>query len=325
MNLAYSTIDQLAELLRIPESERGMRELMIVKPYHGYFDESGTHQGSDIVAVVGYLGTYESWNQWQKEYDLIMNHFAVRDFHMNKFEGRFDEFDWKNCWFWPWAEETRIRLIERFTTICQQQTIIGLGCALVREQYERILTDKIHGDLRHPYYFCMYACLNMLINLGSHWATESRMIERRIDSIKPINFLFDQKKGRFRLGDANIGWEAHAQDVFQQLKRGLDPSSATIGSLTFGDRRIYPQLRAADLICYESAKMARQLWKEPNRPIRKSMEVLRKDYNLLITFPQERQMRNFVRIVETAIDMMSRGASEEEQQNIIRELREKLE
>jgi hypothetical protein len=26
-----------------------------VKPFHGYFDESGTHDGSDIVALVGYL------------------------------------------------------------------------------------------------------------------------------------------------------------------------------------------------------------------------------------------------------------------------------
>jgi hypothetical protein len=71
--------------------------------------------------------------------------------------------------------------------------------------------------------------------------------------------------------------------------------------------------------------MARQLWKEPERPVRKSMEVLMKDYNLLITFPTDRHMRNFVRIIETAGDAMYRGASDEEQEAIIRELQKKLE
>jgi hypothetical protein len=64
---------------------------------------------------------------------------------------------------------------------------------------------------------------------------------------------------------------------------------------------------------------------EPERPIRKSMEVLRKNYNLLITLPTEKQMRNFVRIIETAVDAMNRGATDEEIERIARELREKLE
>jgi hypothetical protein len=298
---------------------------MIVNPYHGYFDESGTHDGSDIVAVVGYLGTYESWNRWEEEWDSVMRHFAVTDFHMNEFENRYREFQCKNYWWWPWADDTRKRLIERVTTICQQRTIIGLGCALVREQYEKFLTDKIQGDLRHPYFFCMYACMNMLLNLGPHWVTEYGQIEKRLNSVKPVNFLFDQKKERFRFGGRKISWEASALDLFQRIKSGLDPKGETLGCLTFGDRRVYPQLRAADLITYESAKMARQLWKDRERPIRKSMEVLKKDYNLLITFPTDRAMRNFVRIIEAAADAMARGASDEENEAIIRELRQKLE
>jgi hypothetical protein len=254
-----------------------------------------------------------------------MSHYAISDFHMNEYQGHFGEFDWKNYWWWPWADDTRQRLIERVTTICQQRTIIGVGCALVRDQYEQLLNEKIQGDLRHPYYLCIYACMNMLLNLGPRWVTESGRIEKRLDSLKPIHFLFDQKKGRFRFGDSKIGWEALAHDFFQKIKSGLDPEGKTLGSLTFGDRRIYPQLRAADLITYEAAKMARKLWKEPERPIRRSMEVLMKDFNLLITFPTERHMRNFVRIIETAIDAETRGATEEEKDAIVEELRKKLE
>jgi hypothetical protein len=298
---------------------------MIVKPYHGYFDESGTHNESEIVAVVGYLGTYEGWNRWQEQWDSVMAYFAVKDFHMSEFQNRFNEFDVNNFWWWPWTDDTRKRLMERITTICQERTIIGLGCALVREQYESLLTDTIQGDLRHPYYFCLYSCLNMLLNFGPHWVTENGQREKQVDSLKPVDFLFDQKKGRFRFGDSKIGWEAHAQDFYQRIKSGLDPEGKVFGSLTFGDRRIYPQLRAADLITYEAAKEARRLWKEPEAPMRKSMEALKKDYNLLITFPTDRQMRNFVRIIETSIDAMNRGASDAEQEAIIRQLQQALE
>jgi len=79
----------------------------------------------------------------------------------------------------------------------------------------------------------------------------------QLEGIKPVHFLFDQKKGKFRVGDAKISWEAHAQDFFQRIKSGLDPEGKIIGSITFGSRHEYPQLRTADLIVYEAAKLAR--------------------------------------------------------------------
>ena len=290
---------------------------MTVKPYHAYMDESGTHEGSKVVAIAGYLSTYDSWNRWEQDWNPVMQHYAVTDFHMTDFEGRYREFEWRNYWWWPWADDIRIRLIERVTAICQQRPIIGLGCAVIREQYERILTDKIQGDLRHPYYFCMYACMNMLLHRLQN--------DTRLEFMKPVNFLFDQKKGRFRSGSRTISWEPLAQDYFQKIKSGLDPEGKILGSLDFGDRREYPQLRAADLITYEAARMARQLWEEPHRPIRKAMEVLKKDYNLLITFPTEQRMHNFVRIIEAATDAMNRGASDEEMEQIAKGLREEFE
>jgi len=69
---------------------------------------------------------------------------------MTDFEARRGEFDWRNTGGGPGQNDTRTRFMERITTICQQRTIIGLGCAIVREQCEHILTG-IQGDLRHPF------------------------------------------------------------------------------------------------------------------------------------------------------------------------------
>ena len=46
------------------------------------------------------------------------------------------------------------------------------------------------------------------------------------------------------------------------------------------------------------------------------MEALKKDLNLLITFPTEKQMRNFLKIIETSVEPMNRGASDEEMEQI---------
>jgi hypothetical protein len=282
---------RLAELWRFDENARRERRLMIFKVFHAYMDESGTHDQSKVVAVAGYLATYEQWTAFEKEFNQVMDHFAVKDFHMTYFESRHGEFDWKNYWFSPWAEDTRTRLIERVTTLCQRHTIIGLGCAVVREQYERLLPQEMRDELRHPYYFCIYACLSMLL----------RWNNPKLETLKPINFLFDQKKGRFHLGSAMVSWEAFVQELYQRVKAGLDPEGKILGqAVPGGDRKEYPQLRAADLIVFETARLRLHQLEEPERPIRKSMDVLRKDLNLLVTFLTEVRLRNFVRIMEGA-------------------------
>lgn len=191
---------------------------MIFQVYHGYMDESGTHDQSDVVAVAGYLATVDQWNRFEEEWNRVMRHFCVEDFHMTDFEARQKEFAHRNYW----TPEIRERFIERVTAVCQQHTLVGLGCAVVREQYEQILTPKIQGDLRHPYYFCLYVCLNMFLNLD----------DDRLRVVKPANFLFDQKKGKFRLGNSMISWEAYAQELYQRVKLGLDPEGKSLGALS---------------------------------------------------------------------------------------------
>lgn len=299
MNLAYCGVIRLAELWRFDEQARRERLLMIFKVFHAYMDESGTHDQSEIIAVAGYLATYEQWTSFEKEWNLVMDHYAVKDFHMKNFEGRYDEFKWENYWFWPWAEDTRKNFIERITTICQQHTIMGLGCAVVREQYERLLPQQMQGDFKHPYHFCLWACMSMLLNVGKgRWRSDSGSVEAQLASIKPVNFLFDHKPGRFPLGSTMVSWEAWAQELYQRVKAGLDPEGKGLGEITFGKRQEYPQLRAADLIVFETARLRLHQLREPERPIRRSMDVLRKDFNLLITFLTEVRLRNFVKTIE---------------------------
>jgi hypothetical protein len=58
----YSRVRRLAELRMIRPNERGNRFLMalIAVPKNAFFDESGTHDQSDMVAVGGIVASYEA-------------------------------------------------------------------------------------------------------------------------------------------------------------------------------------------------------------------------------------------------------------------------
>jgi hypothetical protein len=51
--------------------------------FEAYFDESGTHDGSPILAVAGYFGTHDQWN-------VFLDKWKHKDFHAC--ESRFDKF-----------------------------------------------------------------------------------------------------------------------------------------------------------------------------------------------------------------------------------------
>jgi hypothetical protein len=299
MNPAYSSVRRLAELFRTDEGARRERLVMIYRVYNGYFDESGTHDQSEVVAVVGYLATYEGWSHWEIEWNEVMTHYGVTDFHMTDFVARRGEFSDE-----IWTDERRTAFMKRITTICRERTMMGLGCAVKRADYERCLTQTIQDDLRHPYYFCLYACFNMLL----HWSSE------HIDAIKPVQFLFDRKPGRFRIGSHMIGWEAFATELFYRLKAGLDEEGAVVGDMAFGSRHDYPQLRAADLLVFEASRILLHASPLDDADWRESMKALSSRKNMLIAFPDESKMRNFVTIIEAAID----GASAEDIRRLLR-------
>jgi hypothetical protein len=144
--------------------------------------------------------------------------------------------------------------------------------------------------------------LNLLLN------TE----DLRVQYLKPIEFLFDQKPGRFRLGSTWVHWETWAGEFFRSLKGGLDPQGEVLGEIHFGGRKNYAPLRAADLLVFEVARMRRNSWQHPELPLRKSLENLKKKMNLLVSFPDEKQILDFGRIIEIAAEENAKGTSEEE-------------
>ncbi len=100
----------------IPPNERGSRFLMplIVTPKHGFFDESGTHDQSDMVAVGGIIGSYEALARAELEWGRVLKRKGIEYFHFTDFMARESPYDWpKN----EKGQGERDDFIERLATI----------------------------------------------------------------------------------------------------------------------------------------------------------------------------------------------------------------
>jgi hypothetical protein len=167
-----------------------------------------------------------------------------------------------------WSNDKRNQFMERLTTTATEHTIIGLGCAIFRDEYERAIDKRVKQQYKHPYYFCLKTCIDLLVN----WP-------HSLSLPKPIQFLFDRKPG----------WVGVAGEVFYEMKdRGFQE---WLGDMAYGSKETYKPLQAADLIVYEIARFLDVTADNPDAKLRPSMEVLSKKFNILATFPREEGLR----------------------------------
>jgi hypothetical protein len=269
------SVQRLAELLLLDDLDRRDRLLMILEPYNGYMDESGTHDGSEIVALAGYVSTYERWARFELEWNKVLAHRRVGVFHMTDFEARQKEFHVNNYW----TPNIREQLINRLTTVAKENTSFGIGAAVRRKDYERIIPADLQQDFQDPYYLLLYFSMVLL----AKW---KEMIP---DACRPIRFLFDRKKG----------FEGRASTLYYK-SRELNEEQALFGDMGFGSKTECAPLQAADLIVYEVAKEGRRALSHRQGEMRRAMDVLREKMNLLVSFLEESHLNEFVKIVRAS-------------------------
>jgi len=236
---------------------------MITMPYHAFMDESiQQRNGREIIAMAGYISSYARWIDFEKEWQQVLNNYSIPTFHMTDFIARKKQF--KN----DWSNDKRDLFMERLTTTVSEHTMIGLGCAIFRDEYEKAIDERVKRQYKHPYYFCLKTCIDLLVN----W-------QHSIALPKPIEFLFDNKPG----------WTGVAGEIFYEMKeRGFQE---WLGNMAYGSKETYKPLQAADLIVYEVARFLDITADNPDAKLRTSMEILSKKLNLLTTFPREEGLR----------------------------------
>jgi hypothetical protein len=249
--------------------------------FTAYFDESGTHtnQGNDIIVVGGYLAKDTQWIEFEREWKEALAQEGVSLFHMKDFESRRGEFKESK----GWTNERRIRFLQKLIGIIKRRMGSGVGIALSMSAYNEVIVGTRGELLGNPYLFCVRGCL-ILVNYVSD----------KYNRPDPVSYVIENGAGH----NSKVNQAFREMYVSEEYRTHF-----RLGSLEFKDKRESVQCQAADLWAYE-------IWKAScnfltpgitKRPMRKSMQALRKIPNT-ITYYTKEHLINFLATVNKGLD-----------------------
>src|SRR5947208_1882062 len=96
-----------------------------------YFDESGTHSESPIVAVAGFLAPQERWIEYEAKWSRLLEKWGLSDFHMADYENRQGVYA-------TLANPARVELLASLIEVIAATAWVGIAVALVKADYAAI-------------------------------------------------------------------------------------------------------------------------------------------------------------------------------------------
>ena len=195
--------------------------------FTAYLDESGTHSGSDVIAVAGYISTPERWEAFETDWRGVLADHRIDHFHMTDFVARQEQFK-------GWSEGKRRDCFGRLLAVTNRYAIASIGMSVARKEYDGMFTREADAQVGGPY--GLAATMNFL-GLG-------RML-RLLGVYGWIAYVFESgAKGAGQVLQAFTWNEGNPKN--KEWLRLL--------SLKFENRRQFAPLQAADILAYELAK-----------------------------------------------------------------------
>jgi hypothetical protein len=216
---------------------------------NAFFDESGTHDQSDMVAVGGIVASYEALARAEIEWGRVLKRRDARFFHFNKFMAREPPFDWPKT---DKGQIERDNFIERLATIVSDATTLGTAYGIFKTDYKELL-PSLRREFKDIYYSCCY------LNLDGLAKWDRTFKGPRLP--KPLEFLFDRKRK----------FEGYASKICYDVVRQF-AGTDLFGEMGFGNKEIDVPLQMADLVVGGAIRHFRRqrqygLNVEPNRLI----------------------------------------------------------
>jgi hypothetical protein len=186
-------------------------------------DESGTHDGSPVVAVGAYMATPAQWRHWTADWNKAKRPIDV--FHSvdsanlrNEFEG--------------WSEVDRDAFVARLLPVLPRYRLRGQVVGINLNDYEDAMRgrDDLRRLLGTPYTACF------------HWS----VAEILLSEPKNRRIAFFHETNNFR---------GEALESFASIQRDHKATHRT--SLTFGTKQQFTPLQAADVLAFEGNKRLR--------------------------------------------------------------------
>lgn len=198
-----------------------------VEALGAYFDDSGTHAGSDAVAVAGYISTPERWLAFESAWRLELAHLGLEMFHMSQFAVGAGPYK-------RWSEPQRRIRLGRLIEIINAHVIGSVGNVIPTKLYEATFGPEATRHVGGPY------GLAATVNFMSVGETLDGL--RCLGHDPWVEYVFES--GTLGYGQIMKVFQYNEQDPEQKAKLGLL-------SLDFENKRDSVALQAAGILAYE--------------------------------------------------------------------------
>jgi hypothetical protein len=207
-----------------------------------FFDDSGTHDGSPVVAMGGLLGTDRQWDEFEKRWVALLKaplpgKPPLQQFHLAPCRNAWDEFASYNL-----AERDRATYL--FRKVILDTGFVTIAVAADTAAWKELVFEPdVIEHLGTPLEFCFFKCIETVTGvIRGHKPGE------------PIDIYFD------RGTELQLNQLA---EMFRQLKREL-PEIERVG---FMPLKSTVALQGADMIACETYFYGIECMRNPDNPV----------------------------------------------------------
>jgi len=198
-----------------------------------YLDDTGTHSGSRIVGVLGWVASTDAWISWENKWRAFLAKYQLPN-------------GWKHSEFGSvhagrhgdyrdWSEAKWLSARRAVWELLSGDDIFGIGYAVVVPHYLGVLAEGQYELPSDPYEFCLDRCLSLILHRSYN-----------LPHGEGIAIYCDQSKAQERVGNALATWHERYVTLYADIGyRGVQTST------TYGSRMKYIPLQAAGIIATE--------------------------------------------------------------------------
>jgi hypothetical protein len=231
-----------------------------------YFDDSGTHDSSEVVLWSGLCGTEDQWaflnDRWRRK---LLNpspgKIEISKFHRTDCHNSLNEFA-------GWSRTATDFLVQELADIIIEAGVWNRGCAVSRRDWDEL----VNGDYRIAWGDAEQHCIMFCFDGAVQWAKDHTKDEH-------MAFVFDSRPHR----------NAQVDKMFRIYRRAhYRDRRPEIESITFTSSARFLPLQAADLVAWEQYRYMLDYLKRgsdrntpKSRPLAKILDTMRMNVRIV--------------------------------------------
>jgi hypothetical protein len=222
---AFIGIRELARIV-LPRDKIGGGLCMLT----AHFDDSGTHDDSDVVVFGCFVGSENDWSPFEhawkaRLHEPLPGKPTLQKFHMTDCVNRRGE-------FFNYSDPEVDEVIKAFRDIILTHNLYGHAVAVSIRDWRELIKGCHELMFGTSERFCIWECLTF----AAQWAIDN-------DSDKMVTVIFDD-------GPQHISNTRSLAEVFKLMHDGSDDRAQLLGPSFLPVRKIVP-LQAADMLAWE--------------------------------------------------------------------------